>query len=221
MGKSSSESTGHWAILLRMVRSTGRWLLKTHLKWGPKTDMFSFQLVAMFPFGIFMAIKTDFLWWAVEPPVRRRMCSQASLGFIAMSWILEQRWAAHCALAMSTLSLMVLLRRARHALYWQWRKVEWQRSRGRGSVGCICWWGGQCSLNRRWTSHPPWTWQGRLCLFPLSWFCHGSLCTACNPCSWQLVVCHCSRCLWLCLQQSCASWWYLGLWQLTICAWVR
>jgi hypothetical protein len=40
--------------------------------------------LATLPSGIFMAIGTDFLWWAVEPPMRRRMCSHASLGFIAM-----------------------------------------------------------------------------------------------------------------------------------------
>jgi hypothetical protein len=56
MGKSSSGSKGRWAILSRMVRSTGQWLLKMRSKWGPKTEMFSFPLVAMFSFGIFHSV---------------------------------------------------------------------------------------------------------------------------------------------------------------------
>ncbi len=56
-----SERVERCGMSSRIVKSTGRWLLYTLSKWGPKTSMFSLLVVAVLPFAIFIAIVTFFM----------------------------------------------------------------------------------------------------------------------------------------------------------------
>ncbi len=74
----------------------------TLVKWGPKTGMFSEELVALIPSGSRMAICKFFWWCTVLPLASRRICSQATQGLNDMLWIFEHSCAYHFAFAFET-----------------------------------------------------------------------------------------------------------------------
>ena len=93
----------------RTELSTGLWFLRTLWKCRLKTDIFSFALEARSPESSFIAMLMLVLWWAVLPPVRRRMFSQARRGLNRMLWMLVHIPLYHRALARSTRSQLRLL----------------------------------------------------------------------------------------------------------------